>query len=114
MAILQARAVVRAKEGKWDEARSIAAKQTADANTRPGTIAYEIYLDEDARQLINLAAYRDPESWLAHTRSNPYSRDYMAVCELVSLEVHGDPSAELLEIIRSFGSARVYPALAHD
>ena len=113
MTILQARAVVRAKDGRWEDAKSIASQQVSDANTRPGTLVYEIYTDESSHQLINLAAYRDAESWLAHTRSNPFSKQYMEACELVCLEVHGEPTAELLELIRSFGSAPVYAAISH-
>jgi quinol monooxygenase YgiN len=114
MSILQCRSAVRAKDGKWDEAQSIAAKMATDANTRPGTIAYEIYLDESAHQLINIAAYRDADAWLAHTKSNPFSREYMSVCDLVSLEVHGDPPPDLLAMIKTFGNTTIYPALAHD
>jgi quinol monooxygenase YgiN len=113
MTILQARAIVKAKDGQWEEAQRIASRQVSDANTRPGTLAYEIYVDEANHQLINLAAYRDADSWLAHTRSNPFSTQYMQACELVSLEVHGEPTHELLETIRSFGCASIYPAVSH-
>jgi quinol monooxygenase YgiN len=114
MAILQARAVVKVREGMWEQALAIAAQQAADANTRPGTLAYEIYRDDDGQRLVNIAAYRDADAWLAHTRSNPYSRSYMSTCDLESLEVHGNPTPELLEIIHSFGSAVVYPAVPHE
>lgn len=113
MAILQARAVVKVRDGMWDKAIGVAAQQAADANTRPGTLAYEIYRDDEGHRLINIAAYRDADAWLAHTRSNPFSRAYMSTCELESLEVHGEPTAELLEIIHSFGGAVVYPAVPH-
>jgi quinol monooxygenase YgiN len=114
MAILQARAVVKVKDGMWDQALDIAAKQAADANTRVGTLAYEMYRDDEGARLINIAAYRDADAWLAHTQSNPFSGAYMATCELESLEVHGEPTPELLAIIRSFGAAVVYPAVPHD
>ena len=112
MGILQSYVIVAAKPGQWDEARRIARLQVDDANSRPATLAYEIYEDAEQSHLINIAAYRDADAWLAHTKSNPHSKAYMQVCELVSLHVHGDPTPELRAIIESFGSAKIYPPIA--
>lgn len=111
MGIIQSRVVVAAKSGHWDEARKVGRLQVDDANTRPGTLAYEIYENEQRHELINLATYCDADAWLVHTRSNPHARDYMQHCEVVSIEVHGEPTPELRAIIESFGSARIYPSI---
>ena len=108
MAMLQSRVVVKVKAGQWDEARRIARLQVDDANTRPATLAYQIYEDEPNSHLICIAAYRDDDAWLAHSKSNPHAKDYMEHCELASIEVHGDPSAELRAMIESYGSAVIY------
>lgn len=108
MAVLQSRVVVKVKPGQWDEARRIARLQVDDANTRPATLAYQIYEDEPNSHLICIAAYRDDEAWLAHSKSNPHAKAYMETCEVVSIEVHGDPSAKLRGMIESFGSAVIY------
>ena len=111
MGVLQSRVVVAVKPGHWEQARRIGREQVDDANTRSGTLAYEIYEDEANSHLINIAAYRDADAWLTHTRSNPHTKHYMQHCKLVSIEVHGDPSPELRAMIESFGSARIHPAI---
>ncbi len=111
MSIIQSRVVVVAKPGQWEEARRIARLQVDDANTRSGTLAYEIYEDAGQSHLINLAAYRDADAWQEHTRSNPHAKTYMQHCEVVSIEVHGNPTPELRAVIESYGSARIYPSI---
>ena len=108
MAILQSRVVVKVKPDQWDEARRIGRLQVDDANTRPATLSYEIYEDEPNSHLICIAAYRDDDAWLAHSKSNPHAKAYMEHCDVVSIEVHGAPSPELRELIESFGSAVIY------
>lgn len=109
MSVLQSRAVVAAKPGKWDEAREVARRQVENAHTREGTLVYEIYADEANGHLVNLAAYRDADAWLAHVRSNPHSATYMTLVDLVSLEVHGEPTPELQAAIAAFGSVVILP-----
>lgn len=105
--ILQSRAVVTAKPGAWASAKAVARKQVENAHTRAGTLVYEIYVDDDRQQLINIAAYEDADAWLAHIRNNPYSSEYMALVDLVSLEVHGEPTPELSAAIATFGNVQL-------
>lgn len=109
MTVLQSRAVVAAKPGKWDEACAVAREQVTNAHTREGTLVYEIYADEATGQLVNLAAYKDVSAWLTHIRNNPHSKTYMTLVDLVSLEVHGEPTPELQAAIAAFGDVVVLP-----
>jgi quinol monooxygenase YgiN len=109
MSVLQSRAVVAARPDTWEEAKAVARQQVENANTREGTLVYEIYVNEADRTLINLAAYRDADAWLTHVRSNPFSTTYMTLVDLVSLEVHGEPTPELQEAIAAFGAVQAYP-----
>ena len=108
MTVLQSRVVVKVNPGQWDEACRIARLSVDDANTRPATLVYQIYEDKPNQYLIQLAAYRDEAAWLEHSKSNPHAKNYMQTCETVSIEVHGNPSQKLREMLSGFGSAVIY------
>ncbi|MFE5700764.1 putative quinol monooxygenase [Rhodococcus koreensis] len=112
MSLLQCRSVVAVKAGQWEAAKEVASEQVRDANQRPGTLVYEIYVDEPAHRLVQMAVYRDAEGWLSHSRSNPHAARYMTMVDLVSLEVHGDATPELKEILAGFGAAVILPSVS--
>ncbi|MFD9665085.1 putative quinol monooxygenase [Rhodococcus sp. NPDC059968] len=104
--------MVAVKTGHWDAAKEVAREQVRDANERPGTLVYEIYADESAHRLVQMAVYRDVEGWLSHSRNNPHAARYMTMVDLVSLEVHGDPTPELEELLAGFGAAAILPSVS--
>ncbi|GAA1548388.1 putative quinol monooxygenase [Nocardioides humi] len=108
MATLQCRSVVEVEPGRWAEATSIAAAQVEFARTLPGTIGYDIYADPEGNTLVQLATYADVASWLAHSRSNPFAADYMKVVRVKALEVYGESTPELDEILAAYGAAQQF------
>jgi quinol monooxygenase YgiN len=103
------RVVAKPKPGKLEDAKAAAAvvreEGTRDA---PGVLILDFFLNEATGELVIIEAYQDSEAFLEHVRRMPTS-ELSALIDISSLDVHGDPSSEAMDVINRHGSAVVHP-----
>jgi quinol monooxygenase YgiN len=73
-----------------DEAREIV------RTTEPGTLGYDLYLNDDQTECVVIERYRDSEAAMFHAENLGHLfADVLATVEIVHGELLGEPSAEL-------------------
>ena len=73
-----------------DEARDIVRAKD------PGTLQYDMFLNEDRSEVMIIERYRDSEAAIAHAENlGPLFAAVLATVEVVHGELLGEPSAEL-------------------
>ena len=75
----------------------------------PGTLRYECFVSEDGNELVFLETYADSEAVLAHSANVADAvGDLMSMAEITSLEMFGDPSAQVRGALEPMGT-KFYP-----
>jgi quinol monooxygenase YgiN len=112
MGAIRARAVNRARPDTWAEAKAVAAEMVDAARGFDGINYYEMYVDENERDLVNLAEYVDESAWQNWISSNrPRGARLMDAVDVLSMEVYGELSPELAKAITSYATSTVYSRL---
>ena len=90
------------REGRLEEVK-VAIRELAefvDAN-EPRPIAYNAYLDESSKRLTVLQVHPDSASLEHHMRiAGPAFGDFMDLITMRTMDVFGQPSTELLGLLR--------------
>lgn len=89
-------------DGKLDELKMAAKEMAAfvEAN-EPRTIAYHVYVDEEPSVMTVVQVHPDSASMELHmTAARPIFRKFAGLLRMVSMDVYGTPSDELLEQVR--------------
>jgi quinol monooxygenase YgiN len=84
-------------EGKREEYLRLSdqARELVRAN-EPGTLAYDLYLNEDQSECMVIERYRDSEAAMQHAANLGHLfADVLATVSVVHGELLGEPSAEL-------------------
>ncbi len=84
-------------EGKRDEYMRLAAQalERVRAN-EPGTLQYDVYLNDDQSECMVVERYRDSEAAMAHAANlGDLFEAVLATVSVVHGELLGEPSAEL-------------------
>jgi quinol monooxygenase YgiN len=86
-------------EGKRDEYLRLAEQADAlVAANEPGTLQYDLFLNDDRTECMIVERYRDSEAAMAHAANVGHLfADVFATVEIVHGELLGKPSAELRE-----------------
>ena len=88
--------------GNLDEFKKLAAQAMEVARTEPGTLRYDWYLNQDETACVVRETYADSDAVLMHVANlgalMPKVLEAGGGCEL---EMFGDPSPELLNVIGS-------------
>jgi quinol monooxygenase YgiN len=84
-------------EGKRDEYLRLAEQADALlAANEPGTLQYDLFLNDDQTECMIVERYRDSEAAMAHAANVGHLfADVLATVSLVHGELLGEPSAEL-------------------
>ena len=87
------------REGKLEEFKRLSAQAMEMVRTKePGTLQYDIYLNDDQSECVVLERYRDSEAAMAHVANLGDLFDAVfATVIVVHGELLGEPSAELRE-----------------
>ena len=87
----------RFKEGRREEYLRLAEQADAlVAANEPGTLQYDLFLNDDQTECVIIERYRDSEAAMAHARNvGPLFADVLATVEIVHGELLGDLSPEL-------------------
>ena len=84
-------------EGKREEILRLAAQARDIVRTKdPGTLQYDLYLNDDQSECMVIERYRDSESAIAHAANlGDMFGPVLATVSVVHGELLGEPSAEL-------------------
>jgi hypothetical protein len=92
----------RIKDGKLD-AYTQAYRQVAEMTkaTKPGTVAHLAYANEDGTAASIIHIFPDAESMALHMRGvDELAKKAFEFMEIVSFEIYGSPSDEILEAMK--------------
>lgn len=94
--------------GCADAFRTLSHRWVASTRDEAGTLGYHVYFDEDAGRAIFLEHYADSPAFLRHAEAvdTDLRQALYGTCSMQSLEVYGDPSPEVLDLLQ-----RVTPAV---
>src|SRR5262245_28270028 len=90
------------REGKLDAVKATAAElaEFVEAN-EPETIAYSIYVDDEARRMTVVQIHPSSDSMELHMElAAPVFRKFAGLLELTRVDFYGTPSPELLRRMR--------------
>jgi len=84
-------------EGKREEYLRLSERANAIVATKdPGTLQYDLFLNDDQTECMIVERYRDSEAAMAHAANLGHLfADVLATVEIVHGELLGEPSAEL-------------------
>jgi quinol monooxygenase YgiN len=84
-------------EGRRDEYLRLTEQANAlVAANEPGTLQYDLFLNDDRTECVSVERYRDSEAAMAHAENvGPLFGDVLATVEIVHGELLGEPSPEL-------------------
>jgi quinol monooxygenase YgiN len=84
-------------EGRRDEYLRLTEQANAlVAANEPGTLQYDLFLNDDRTECVIVERYRDSEAAMAHAENvGPLFGDVLATVEIVHGELLGEPSPEL-------------------
>ena len=84
-------------EGKLDEFKRLSAEAKEIVRTKDtGTLAYDLYFDEDQSECVMVERFRDPEALLEHTANiGDLANAVLATVTVVHGELLGEPGAEI-------------------
>ncbi len=84
-------------EGKREEFKRLSAQAMEIVRTRePGTLQYDIYLNDDESECVVIERYRDSAALIEHAANlGDLSDAILAMVAVVHGEILGEPSAEL-------------------
>ena len=84
-------------EGKREEFKRLSAQAMEIVRTRePGTLQYDIYLNDDESECVVIERYRDSAALIEHAANlGDLSDAILAMVTVVHGELLGEPSAEL-------------------
>ena len=84
-------------EGKREEYLRLSEQANAIVAAKdPGTLQYDLYLNDDQTECMIVERYRDSEAAMAHAANLGHLfADVLATVEIVHGELLGEPSAEL-------------------
>jgi quinol monooxygenase YgiN len=84
-------------EGKVEEFKRLSAQALEIVRTKdPGTLQYEVYLNDDESECIVLERYKDSEAAIQHAANlGDLFGAVLATVSVVHGEILGEPSAEL-------------------
>ena len=84
-------------EGKLEEFKRLSAQAMEIVRTRePGTLHYDIYLNDDESECVVIERYRDSAALVEHAANlGDLSDAILAIVTVVHGEILGEPSAEL-------------------
>ena len=84
-------------EGRRDEYLRLTEQANAlVAANEPGTLQYDLFLNDDQTECVIVERYRDSEAAMAHAENvGPLFGDVLATVEIVHGELLGEPSPEL-------------------
>jgi quinol monooxygenase YgiN len=84
-------------EGKREEFKRLSAEAMEIVRTRePGTLQYDIYLNDDESECVVIERYRDSAALIEHAANlGDLSDAILAMVTVVHGEILGEPSAEL-------------------
>jgi quinol monooxygenase YgiN len=72
----------------------------------PGAVSVRVFFSEDGTKCHLYECYEDSEAAMAHATGGVMAEmipKFMALAEMTRLEVHGDVSHELAELLNAFG-----------
>ena len=84
-------------EGRRDEYLRLTEQADAlVAANEPGTLQYDLFLNDDQTECVIVERYRDSDAAMAHAENlGPLFGDVLATVEIVHGELLGEPSPEL-------------------
>ncbi len=84
-------------EGRRDEYLRLTEQANAlVAANEPGTLQYDLFLNDDQSECVIVERYRDSDAAMAHAENvGPLFGDVLATVEIVHGELLGEPSPEL-------------------
>ena len=84
-------------EGRRDEYLRLTERANAlVAANEPGTLQYDLFLNDDQSECVIVERYRDSDAAMAHAENvGPLFGDVLATVEIVHGELLGEPSPEL-------------------
>ena len=101
---ISATALFRIKPGKLDEFKILIASLVRVTKEQdPGTLVYEVYLNEEKMECVFLESYKDSQSVLAHAGNVGHLLEEAQKIADQSLEVYGDPDEQLKKILDDMG-----------
>ena len=109
MSAIFVRARCAIKPGRLEDVRAAAAGLRQHTQGAPGVIAYEHFIDGAADEFIGVEGYDSETALLDHIAENDFGALFDAV-DLVLLQVHGEPSPELVESLQAMAAVEVFPA----
>jgi hypothetical protein len=89
-------------EGRLDELTARIGELAAlvEAN-EPRLIAYSVYLNTDQTEISVVHIHRDVASMVTHFKvAGPAFRNFVELVRLQSIDIYGDPTDELVELLR--------------
>jgi quinol monooxygenase YgiN len=102
-------------EGKRDEYLRLAAQADAlVAANEPGTLQYDIFLNDDQTECLVIERYRDSDAARAHFANVGHLfADILATVELIHGELAGDLDAELRKNLAGSKAPMVFTPYRH-
>jgi quinol monooxygenase YgiN len=84
-------------DGKLDEFKRLSAQAREIVRTKDsGTLAYDIYFNDDQSECVVIERYKNSEALIEHAEHlADLSAEVLAIVSVVHGEVLGEPSAEL-------------------
>jgi quinol monooxygenase YgiN len=84
-------------DGKLEEFKRLSAQAMEIVRTRePGTLQYDVYLNDDESECVVIERYRDSAALIEHAANlGDLSDAILAIVTVVHGEILGEPSAEL-------------------
>lgn len=100
------------RAGKLEDSRALAEEISSSIEpNEPGTSIYEWFIGQDDSAVHLIERYADSSVLMAHLANfgSNYAERFMGCFEIVSFSVYGNPSAEVKEVLDSFGAVYLAP-----
>jgi len=94
-------------EGKLDAFQAIAREMVEATKKEPGALGYEWYLSGDGKRCELIETYADANAVVAHFAGPAVQvgvPKMLAVADVSSFDVYGDPGPKAREILAGFGA----------
>ncbi len=95
------RNLMRISEGHLSAFRQAISEAVDSVEENGPQLMVQTFIDEQRMVAVSYQLYRDSEAILEHWRlSDPYIAKVMEHCEVAEFEIHGEPSAAVMEQMR--------------
>ena len=108
--LIQARTVMRIHEGKLEEFKKLAEQSIKVVGEKePDTFIFNWYLNDQETECTVLECFKDSDAMLAHLGNVAHMiQPILEVSDVVQVELHGEPSKELIDAFGAFKIQRFH------